>query len=235
MTRRREFLKSTAGVGLATGLSGCLSIFDNSPRVEIVKPKEGGQVGKNLSVNITVENFDLRSASGPDFEDQGGRAVLIIGDRLPEDKSISEVDRAYDVFGSEQMTQFELIDPEKKTLTVQLVNDNGEALNSYSEIEINPEFEVPDTVSIGEDNRPSVKPGVLEIPIDTEVTFKWGFNGVGIEVNSKPEESDWTGVSTPQREGYTHKHEFTEAGVYKYSCPPFSGVMSGQIRVIERG
>lgn len=233
MTSRRNFIQSAVGVGLATGLSGCLSIFDNSPKVDIVSPKEG-RVEKKLSVEITVENFDLRSASGPDFEDQGGRAVLIIGNTLPEDKNVSEVGRAYDIFGPERMTQFELVDPEKKTLTVQLVNDNGEALNSYSQIEIDPEFEVPDSVSIGEDNKPSVTPTELEIPVDTEVTFNWGFNGVGIEVNTKPEGSDWTGVDTPKRQGYTHKHKFTEAGIYNYSCPPFSGVMSGQITVVDR-
>lgn len=228
--KRRNFIKSGLAVSVTTGLSGCLSIFDRTT-IDILSPNNNQKVGKEMTIEIDVENFDLRSTTDPQFKDPGGRAVVIIGEEMAENQNVSEVDRAYDVFGGTTESEVEFISPGEKDITVQLVDDDGNALNYYSTVEVEVDFDVIDTILIGEDSVPTVNPSNAVIPKGTEITFRWEFNGAAFEVLQKPDESDLQGVGSRQREGYEINHTFDVEGIYEYQCPPLSNVMSGRIEV----
>lgn len=233
MTSRRDFIKYTGSISIPIGLSGCIGPFDDSPSISISEPSDGDTVDQSFNVNVSVSNFDLRGAGEPSFEEPGGRPVLILGQNKEEGDDILEKDNVFDVFGGEQNGNIELLIPGEQDITAQLIDDDGVFYSYYDTIEVDAEFEVQDTVKIGPDGRLTVDPSIINIPVDTEVTFEWGSNAYSIVVTGKPESSDWNGVPELQREGYTHRHTFEVPGRYNYECEPYTGTMGGVINVID--
>lgn len=73
-------------------------------------------------------------------------------------------------------------------------------------------------VTLAPDGDTHIEPAELEIPPNAEVTFEWDSSGHNIEVESKPDDSDWDGVTSIQLSGHTHTHTFEVEGRYEYHC-----------------
>ncbi|MFB6360212.1 MAG: plastocyanin/azurin family copper-binding protein [Halobacteriales archaeon] len=75
----------------------------------------------------------------------------------------------------------------------------------------------------------------LTIPPGTIVKFVWQTSNHNINVDSKPDGSDWEGHKPIESQGFTHKHTFEVTGEYHFWCDPHRGLgMIGDI-VVEEG
>jgi plastocyanin len=112
-------------------------------------------------------------------------------------------------------------------------NGGAEETDTEEATETEPTPE-PETVRVGPDAQNVFEPDTLEIPVGTTVTFVWESSGHSLLVDSKPEGSEWAGVSETQSEGYEHSHTFEVPGTYEYYCEPHQGFgMEGSITVTE--
>lgn len=79
----------------------------------------------------------------------------------------------------------------------------------------------------GTDDPALVTPG-------TTVRFVWETNGHNINVDTKPEGSDWQGHMPIEDAGFVHEHTFETEGSYHFWCDPHKGLgMIGDIEVTE--
>jgi plastocyanin len=75
----------------------------------------------------------------------------------------------------------------------------------------------------------------LTIPPGTPVEFVWQTSNHNINLDSKPDGSDWEGHDPIENEGFTHEHTFETTGEYHFWCDPHRGLgMIGDI-VVEEG
>jgi plastocyanin len=74
----------------------------------------------------------------------------------------------------------------------------------------------------------------LQIRPGTTVEFVWQTDTHNINIDSKPEGSDWEGVMSIENSGYTHTHTFETLGTYEFHCDPHINLgMVGSIEVTE--
>ena len=77
----------------------------------------------------------------------------------------------------------------------------------------------------GTDDPAQITPG-------TTVTFVWQTPSHNINVDSKPEASDWEGHMPIENTGFETSHTFEVEGTYEFHCDPHAGLgMEGVIEV----
>jgi|AntRauTorcE11898_2_1112593.scaffolds.fasta_scaffold12452_3 plastocyanin len=81
-------------------------------------------------------------------------------------------------------------------------------------------------------------PSSVTVPVGDTVEWTWSSGGHNILVDSKPEESDWTGTESLEGSvydaGYSHSHTFDTPGTYAYYCSPHrASGMTGEVVVEE--
>ena len=101
------------------------------------------------------------------------------------------------------------------TLAIGSVGNQADALN-----DVIPSQTDRRVVSVGPLGQHVFDPEELPITTGTTVEFVWESQGHTIEIDSKPEGSDWEGVSDEQSTGFAHEHTFEEPGVYEFYCDP---------------
>lgn len=231
--KRRSFLTYGSIIVGGYSLSGCLELSDDEPDVNITSPSNNNTVSKELILNVNVDKFELRGKNSLETEGEGGRLVGIIGNEKTVGTKIINDENVFDTFGSSNSGLISFSVPGNKTVTAQLVDDNGNALKYSDSINIISEFEINSTIELGLNGNLTIDPSSITIPSGQEVEFLWKVNGINISVVKKPPNSDWNGVPNLQRKGYEHTHVFKTVGEYNYECKPFESTMSGYINVVE--
>lgn len=219
-------------IGCSILSSGCID-FTSDPKIQIVQPKSGAETGEEFTLSVNVSNYDIRDPSIPVNSDNTGYIVVTVDEKLEEgsepDSDKVSVDEWLD---GQKQDQVDVNVPGDHTIRTYVADNNRRITETVTSVEITSSFNVPSTITIGENQSLNVDPNYVTIPSGTELTFNWRVNGVNLLVVESPNESDWKGLDNPQPQGYSYEHSFETPGTYRFRCEPHGDVMQGTIVVV---
>lgn len=161
--KRRKIVKAS-GVGIAAAVAGCVGPLaeeeedngeengeengegddlDEDPSIEIVQPEDSDTVGSEFTVEVNVENFDVRPPDeGEEITEDAGHVHIIVDeDPVDEGLSIPFEDEFYHLTDGETSHTVSVDEEGEYEVTAQLGDDAHTALPYWDSVAIQVDFE----------------------------------------------------------------------------------------------